>query len=67
MKAPNDGCQSFQSRRIRNPLSHWLSFFVPEKRYPPRGQSAPVVILTDEKRQPPDKEGLGSDSDCACE
>lgn len=53
--------------RLRSMMTHWLTFFVPEKRPSSQGEAVPIVVLTSEEHQPPNTEYSYAESDCACE
>ena len=55
------------SDRIRKLLTRWLSFFMPQVASASKDEAVPVVVLTDEKNQPPKRTDFESDQDCACE
>ena len=67
MERSGDDSRLPRSRRIRDRLTHWLSFFRPKKSPSSQGGGARAIVLTNEKRQRPDNGLLKGDQDCACE
>ena len=66
MKTP-DHSGNPHPRQALNRLSRCLSFFLARDRNLLGGKAALMVELAAEQRRPPEREGLESDQDCACE